>query len=348
MRRTGALQALAQQQRSQTMRIAINGFGRIGRQAFRIAWGRAGIDVVHLNDITDARTLAHLLKYDSTYGLWDHDVSEDGRHILIDGKPVPVTAEKDPANLPWRHQEVDVVLESTGAFRKRAQAQQHLDAGAKKVLVSAPGKDALDGNFVLGVNEEAYNRSRHHIISIGSCTTNCLAPLAKVLHDEFVIVHGLMTTIHAYTASQNLLDGPHKDLKRARAAAENIIPTSTGAAKSIGDIMPELAGKLDGMALRVPVACGSILDLTCQVQGPATSEAVNEAVRRHSEGRMKGIVQIAPAPLVSRDIVGNSHSAVFIPEETRMHGSQFVKVLAWYDNEWGFSCRLVDMMKLML
>ena len=331
------------------MKVAINGFGRIGRQVLRICLEDAEApDVVHVNDVADAATLAHLLKYDSTYGVWDHDVSASGSTLVVDGREIRMTAEKDPADLPWRDEGVDVVLEASGVFRKREEAQQHLDAGAKKVLISAPGKSPLDGDFVIGVNDERYAADEHDIISIGSCTTNGLAPMAKVLHDEFTIVRGLMTTVHAYTATQNLLDGPHKDLRRARSAAENIIPTSTGAAEAIGKVIPDLQGKLDGMALRVPVACGSITDFTCVVEKGTSVEQVNEAMGRSSEGRMKGVLQIAPAPIVSRDVIGNTHSCVFSADDTFVKDGTLVKVLGWYDNEWGFSRRAVEMMARML
>ncbi len=331
------------------MKVAINGFGRIGRQVLRICLEDAEApDVVHVNDVADAATLAHLLKYDSTYGVWDHDVSASGSTLVVDGREIRMTAEKDPADLPWRDEGVDVVLEASGVFRKREQAQQHLDAGAKKVLISAPGKSPLDGDFVIGVNDERYAADEHDIISIGSCTTNGLGPMAKVLHDEFTILRGLMTTVHAYTSTQNLLDGPHKDLRRARSAAENIIPTSTGAAEAIGKVIPELQGKLDGMALRVPVACGSITDFTCVVEKGTSVEQVNEAMRRASEGRMKGVLQIAPAPIVSRDVIGNTHSCVFSADDTFVKDGTLVKVLGWYDNEWGFSRRAVEMMARML
>ncbi len=331
------------------MKAAINGFGRIGRQVLRLCLEDKGApDIVHINDLTDAQTLAHLLKYDSTYGVWDHEVTTKESVLVIDGQEIRITSEKDPSKLPWRNEGVDIVLEATGAFRKREQAQQHIDAGAKKVLISAAGKSPLDGNFVIGVNHEEYNPENEHIISIGSCTTNCLAPMVKVLHDEFTILRGLMTTVHAYTASQNLLDGPHKDLRRARSAAENIIPTSTGAAEAIGKIIPKLDGKLDGMALRIPVSCGSITDLTCVVDKETSVEKVNEAMKRHSQGAMKGILQIAPAPLVSRDIIGNTHSCIFNSEDTFVRDGVLVKVLGWYDNEWGFSRRTVDMMSQMM
>jgi len=330
------------------MRIGINGFGRIGRQVFRIAFDDPEIEFVHINDITDAKTLAHLLKYDSTFGVWDREVKSTENSIIVDGEEITISAERDPKSLPWADKKVDIVLESTGVFRKKEQAQWHIDAGTKKVLVSAPGKTPLDGDFVIGVNEEKYDAANHNIISIGSCTTNCLAPVVKVLNDEFTIIHGLMTTIHAYTNDQRILDLPHKDLRRARTAAQNIIPTSTGAAKAIGLIIPELKGKLDGMAIRVPVADGSIVDLTCVVEKETTVEDINDLMRAKAAGPMKGILQIAEDPIVSSDIIGNSHSSIFSPIDTRVMDGNFVKVLSWYDNEWGFSSRVVDMMKIML
>lgn len=331
------------------MKIAINGLGRIGRQVLRICIENSGSpDVIHVNDIADGQTLAHLLKYDSTYGVWDREVSAGDSSLIIGNKEIKVSSEKDPGKLPWADEGIDIVLESTGIFRKRDEAAKHLEAGAKKVLISAPGKSPLDGDFVIGVNDGQYDPDKHDIISIGSCTTNCLAPVAKVLHDEFTILRGFMTTTHAYTSSQNLVDGPHKDLRRARAAAGNIIPTSTGAAQAIGKILPDLDGKLDGMAMRVPVACGSIVDLTCVVEKETSIEQVNDAMRRQAEGPMKGVLQIAPAPLVSTDIIGNTHSAVFSSDDTFVKDGSLVKVLAWYDNEWAFSMRVVEMMGRML
>ncbi|MFW5875302.1 MAG: type I glyceraldehyde-3-phosphate dehydrogenase [Myxococcota bacterium] len=329
------------------MRVAINGFGRIGRQFFRIAWDDPEVDIVHVNDIADPETLATLLELDSTYGRWSHEVRarEDG--LEVQGRSVAVTAEKDPSKLPWHEREVDVVVESTGIFTTREKSRQHLDAGAKKVLITAPGKSELDGDFVIGVNEEHYDPHAHQIISIGSCTTNCLAPLVKVLHDQLGIERGLMTTVHAYTNDQNLLDGPHKDLRRARSAADNIVPTSTGAARAISKVLPDLQGKLDGMALRVPVPCGSVVDLTCTVMKETSAEAVNDMMRQAAEGRMKGVLAVADRPLVSRDIVGRTESSILAPQDTRVQGGVMVKVLSWYDNEWGFSNRLVDMVKRM-
>jgi glyceraldehyde 3-phosphate dehydrogenase len=330
------------------MRVAINGFGRIGRQVLRIAWERPDFDIVHINDITDAATLATLLKYDSTYGVFGHEVRGGEGALHVDEQRIDVTAEKDPGNLPWRDKEVDVVIEATGKFKTREDAQKHRDAGARKVLITAPPKGPVDGNFVLGVNADQYDAGEHHIISIGSCTTNCLAPIAKVLHEELGIEHGLMTTVHAYTASQNLLDGPHKDMRRARSAADNIIPTSTGAAKAIGTVLPDLDGKLDGMAMRVPVPCGSIVDLTARVGAETNPDAVNSMMRKWADEPMKGVLEIADAPIVSRDIVGNPASSIQVPEDTRVQGGRLVKVVSWYDNEWGFSNRLVDMVERML
>lgn len=330
------------------MKLAINGFGRIGRQVFRIAWGDPNIEIAHLNDLTDAKTLAHLLKYDSTFGIWDKDVKSEEGAIIVEGKKITISAERDPKDLPWKEKGIDVVLESTGVFRKKEQAQWHIDAGAKKVLISAPGKNPLDGDFVFGVNEKDYDKNVHHIISIGSCTTNCLAPVAKILHDSFGIRHGLMTTVHAYTNDQSILDLPHKDLRRARTAAQNIIPTTTGAAKAIGLVIPDLKGKLDGMAVRVPVADGSLVDLTCVLDKDTTVDEVNEKMRSAAEGPLKGILSIADDPVVSSDIIGDSHSSIFSPRDTRVINGNMVKILSWYDNEWGFSSRVVDMLRLMV
>jgi len=331
------------------MRLAINGFGRIGRQVFRQAFAADGVDVVHVNDLVDAGTLAHLLAFDTSYGPWKHAVSGDDGALMVDGQTIEVSAEKDPSALPWKDAGVDVVLESTGRFRKRGEAAAHLEAGARKVLVSAPGKSPLDGDFVIGVNHEQYDPGKHDVISIGSCTTNCLAPVAKVLHEEFGIDHGVINTIHGYTATQNLQDGPHKDLRRARAAAANLIPTSTGAAQAIGLIMPELDGKLDGLAVRVPVPTGSLLDLTCRLAGRVDVEMVNAALRRWASDAMHGVLEVQDAPIVSSDVVGNPHSAIVSPRDTIVMGEgRMVKVLAWYDNEWGFSRRCLEMMQRMV
>lgn len=330
------------------MKIGINGFGRIGRQVFRIAYEQEGVEVAHINDVADAEILAALLKYDSTYGRWPHEVRGEGKVLQVGDTRVTVSAEKDPARLPWRDEMVDIVLESSGKFRKKKDAQKHIEAGAQKVLISAPGKDELDGDFILGVNADNYDAEQHHVISIGSCTTNCLAPVAKVVHEEFGIQAGLINTIHAYTSSQTLLDSPSKTVRRGRAAAENLVPTSTGAAQMIGKIIPELEGKLDGLAVRVPVKCGSLLDLSCTVEAETNAQAVNEALRRWAEGSMKGILEVDDASLVSSDIIATEASATVSTEDTQVIGGRFVKILAWYDNEWAFSRRCVDMMMRML
>ncbi len=330
------------------MKIGINGFGRIGRQVFRMIFEEEGIEVAHINDVTEASALATLLQFDSTHGRWAHPVRAEGNVLEAGGKSISVSAEKDPAKLPWGDKGVDVVLESTGVFRKKNDARKHIDAGAKKVLLSAPGKDALDGDFILGVNDGDYEPKRHHVISIGSCTTNCLAPLAKALHEDFEIELGLVNTVHAYTSSQNLLDGPHKKPRRGRAAADNLVPTTTGAASMIGQIIPDLDGKLDGLAVRVPVKCGSLLDLTCTVAKETDAAGVNGALRKWSEGPMKGILAVEERPVVSSDIIGTEHSSIVSARDTQVLGGRLLKVLAWYDNEWAFSRRCVDMMKRML
>ena len=326
-----------------TVKIGINGFGRIGRNYFRAALAKGSdVEIVAVNDLTDNKALAHLLKYDSSNGRLDATVELDGDKIIVNGKPILVFAERDPANLPWGDLGVDIVIESTGFFTKAADARKHITAGAKKVLVSAPATGDNVATIVLGVNEDIYDPAVHDIISNASCTTNCLAPLAKVLLDNFGIERGLMTTVHAYTADQNLQDGPHSDLRRARAAALNIIPTSTGAAKALGLVIPALVGKLDGYALRVPVPTGSITDLTVEVNGTVTVEQVNAAYKAAAEGPLKGILKYTEDPIVSSDIVGDPHSSIFDAGLTKVLGSQ-VKVASWYDNEWGYSNRLVDL-----
>ena len=325
-----------------TVRVGINGFGRIGRNFTRaVLDSDADIEIVAVNDLTDNATLAHLLKYDSILGRLDGQVSSTDDEIIIDGKAIKAFAERDPAALPWGDLGVDVVVESTGIFTDATKAKAHIDGGAKKVIISAPGKNE-DFTVVLGVNDGDYDPENHHIISNASCTTNCLGPMAKVLHEEFGIVKGLMTTIHAYTADQNLQDGPHSDLRRARAAALNIVPTSTGAAKAIGLVMPELKGKLDGFALRVPTPPGSATDLTFAASREVTVEEVDAAVKKAAEGPLKGILSYTEDPIVSKDIEGDPHSCIFDAGLTRVIGNQ-VKVVGWYDNEWGYSCRLVDM-----
>jgi len=329
-----------------TVRVGINGFGRIGRNFFRAALAQgADLEIVAVNDLTNPETLAHLLKYDSITGRLGTDVQVDGGDLLVGGKRIKVLAERDPGNLPWGKLGVDIVIESTGFFTDAAAAEKHLVAGAKKVLISAPAKGE-DITIVMGANDDLYDDAAHRIISNASCTTNCLAPLAKVLNDNFGIEHGLMTTVHAYTADQNLQDGPHKDLRRARAAALNIVPTSTGAAKAIGLVLPELKGKLDGFALRVPVPTGSATDLTVTVSREVTAEEVNAAYKAAAEDpKWSGILTYTEDPIVSSDIVTDPASSIFDSGLTRVIGNQ-VKVVAWYDNEWGYSNRLVDLAEL--
>jgi glyceraldehyde 3-phosphate dehydrogenase len=329
-----------------TTRIGINGFGRIGRNYFRAALAQgADIEIVAVNDLTSPEALAHLLKYDSVGGRLKETVEVKEGNLVVDGSIIKVLAERDPANLPWGELGVDIVIESTGFFTKAAAAQKHIDAGAKKVLISAPASDE-DITIVMGVNHELYDPAAHHIISNASCTTNCLGPLAKVINDSFGIERGLMTTIHAYTADQNLQDGPHNDLRRARAAAINMVPTSTGAAKAIGLVLPELKGKLDGYAIRVPVPTGSATDLTVTVSREVTVAEVNAALKAASESeQFQGILSYTDAPIVSSDIVGDPASSIFDSGLTKVIGNQ-VKVVSWYDNEWGYSNRLVDLTEL--
>lgn len=325
-----------------SVKIGINGFGRIGRNYFRAALAKGSdLEIIAVNDLTDNKALATLLKYDSINGRLDATVELDGDRIVVNGKPITVLEQRDPAVLGWGALGVDIVIESTGRFTNAEDAQKHIDAGAKKVIISAPAKGE-DATFVLGVNEKNYDPAQHHIISNASCTTNCLAPLAKVLLDNFGIERGLMTTVHAYTADQNLQDGPHGDLRRARAAAINIVPTSTGAAKAIGLVLPELVGKLDGYALRVPVPTGSITDLTVETRAGLTVDEVNAAYREAANGSLKGFLSYTEDPIVSSDIVGDPHSCIFDSGLTKVIGTQ-VKVAGWYDNEWGYSNRLVDL-----
>ncbi|WP_104200744.1 type I glyceraldehyde-3-phosphate dehydrogenase [Cryobacterium sp. Y29] len=326
-----------------SVKIGINGFGRIGRNYFRAALAKGSdIEIVAVNDLSDPASLAHLLKYDSVGGRLNATVEVDGDNIIINGKAIKVLAERDPANLPWGTLGVEIVIESTGRFTKAVDAQKHIAAGAKKVIVSAPATGADVATLVLGVNEDTYDSAIHDIISNASCTTNCLAPLVKVFLDNFGIERGLMTTIHAYTADQNLQDGPHSDLRRARAAALNIIPTSTGAAKALGLVIPESIGKLDGYALRVPVPTGSITDLTLTASRAVTVAEVNAAYKAAADGPLKGILSYTEDPIVSSDIVGDPHSSIFDAGLTKVIGDQ-VKVASWYDNEWGYSNRLVDL-----
>ena len=323
------------------IKVGINGFGRIGRMFLRAALTKKEVEVVAVNDITDAPTLAHLLKYDSIHGVLRHEVKAEGGSIYLDGKPMQVIAERDPAKLPWGKLGVQVVVESTGLFTARDKAALHLTAGAKKVVISAPA-DGADVTLCLGVNHDTYDSKKHDVISNASCTTNCLAPIAKVLHEKFVVGHGLMTTIHSYTSDQMLQDGPHKDLRRARAAAVSMIPTSTGAAKAIGLVLPALNGKLDGLAMRVPTANVSIVDLTATVEKDADEKSVNAAMKAASEGPLKGILEYSEAPLVSIDLNGNPHSSIFDAPLTKVSGKRLVKIFSWYDNEWGYSNRLAD------
>ena len=325
------------------MRIAINGFGRIGRNVFRILSARKGVDVVAINDLTANATLAHLLKYDSVHGRFQGRVRATRAGLVVDGVPIRVTAEKDPANLPHAADKIDFVVEATGVFTTRAACQKHIDAGAKRVLLTVPPKDAIDAMIVMGVNDKSL-RASHRIISNASCTTNCLAPLVKVLDDAFGIRHGLMTTVHAYTNDQRMLDFPHKDLRRARAAAVNIIPTTTGAARAVGQVLPKLAGKLDGCAMRVPVPDGSVVDLVASVRTKATVESLNAAFKRAAKGPLKGILEYTEDPIVSSDVIGNPHSSVFDAKCTMVIAGNMVKLVSWYDNEWGYSNRVVDLM----
>ena len=325
-----------------TIRVGINGFGRIGRNFTRAAMAAgADIDIVAVNDLTDNKTLAHLLKYDSILGKLAEDVSYTEDSIIIGDKSIKALEERDPANLPWGELGVDIVIESTGRFTDATKAVAHIQAGAKKVIISAPAKNE-DATFVMGVNEKDYDPANHNIISNASCTTNCLAPLAKVLNDEFGIVKGLMTTVHAYTADQNLQDGPHSDLRRSRAAALNIVPTKTGAAQAVALVLPELKGKFDGYALRVPVPTGSATDLTFEAEKPVTVESVNAAVKAAAEGDLKGLLAYTEDPIVSKDIETDPNSSIFDAGLTKVVGN-LVKVVSWYDNEWGYSNRLVDL-----
>ncbi|AZM45422.1 type I glyceraldehyde-3-phosphate dehydrogenase [Streptomyces sp. WAC 06738] len=324
-----------------TIRVGINGFGRIGRNYFRaILEQGADIEVVAFNDLGDAATIAHLLKYDTLLGKLKAEVSHTADAITVDGRPIKMLAERDPANLPWGDLGVDVVIESTGIFTKSEDAKKHLDAGAKKVIISAPAKGE-DITIVMGVNEDSYDPAAHHIISNASCTTNCVAPMAKVLDENFGIVQGMMTTVHAYTNDQRILDFPHKDLRRARAAAENIIPTTTGAAKATALVLPQLKGKLDGIAMRVPVPTGSVTDLVVELSREVTKDEVNAAYQKAAEGQLKGILEYTEDPIVSSDIVNTAPSCTFDSLLTMAQGKQ-VKIVGWYDNEWGYSNRLVD------
>jgi len=326
-----------------TVRIGINGFGSIGRRVLRIALQRPDVEVVAINDLTPPETSAHLLKYDSNFGILDADVSATENSIIVNGKEIRVYAQKDPAQIPWKDHGVDIVMECTGRFRDKEQAQVHIThGGAKKVIISAPAKNE-DITIVMGVNQDKYDPAKHHVISNAACTTNCLAPVVKVLHDKFGVVKGMMNTVHSYTNDQVILDFPHKDLRRARAAALSIIPTSTGAAKAVALVIPELKGKLTGFALRVPTPTVSVVDFTAELATSTTAEEVNAALKAAAEGPMKGILAFEEKPLVSVDFKGNPHSSIVDAPSTMVLEGNLVKVLAWYDNEWGYSNRMVDL-----
>ncbi len=327
------------------LKVAINGFGRIGRNYFRIAFGDPAIDIVAINDITDSKTLAHLLKYDSVHGIYNREVSYTSDSIVVDGKSIRVFSETDPEKLPWGDLGVEVVIESTGRFTERDKAEKHLKVGAKWVIITAPAKNP-DITVVIGVNDDKLDPKSHRIISNASCTTNCLAPIVKVLHDNLKVVRGFMTTVHAYTNDQRILDLPHKDLRRARAAGLSIIPTTTGAARAIGEVMPELKGKLDGMAMRVPTANVSIVDLVCVVEKATNEAEVNGMLKEASETYLKGILGYTEEPLVSIDFNGDPRSSIVDALSTKVMEGTLVKVLSWYDNEWGYSNRVVDLTKL--
>ena len=327
-----------------TVKVGINGFGRIGRVFFRAAWGTPGVEVVGVNDLSDASTLAHLLKYDSVHGIFGAEVTAKGDAIFVDGRPVRVSAQRDPASLPWKELGVDVVVESTGVFRDKAGAGKHLQAGAKKVIISAPAKDP-DVTLVLGVNEGSYDPAKHHVVSNASCTTNCLATVAKVLLDEFGIKRGFATTVHSYTNDQPIHDFPHKDLRRARAGGVSMIPTTTGAATAVGLVLPTLKGKLDGISIRVPTPNVSVVDLTAELGKSASPQAVNDAFRQAAAGPLKDILAYTDQELVSVDFNGNPHSSIVDGPSTALVDGTLIKVLAWYDNEWGYSSRVRDLVR---
>ena len=327
------------------IKIGINGFGRIGRNVFRAAYKDPDIEIVAANDVVDAKTLSHLLKYDSVLGILDADIQATENSIIVDGKETKIFTERDPANLPWQDWDIPIVVEATGLFRKRQDALKHIESGgAKKVIITAPATEP-DITLVLGVNEGTYDPDSHHIISNASCTTNCLAPAVKVVHDAFGVKKAFMTTIHAYTMDQRILDAPHKDLRRARAAAVSQIPTTTGAAKAVGLVIPDLQGKIDGIAIRIPTANVSLVDLVAQLKTDTTADDVNRAFKAAAEGELKGILQYSEEPLVSVDFMANPHSSIVDAPFTRVTDNNLVKVLSWYDNEWGYSCRLVDLVK---
>ncbi|OQZ04585.1 MAG: type I glyceraldehyde-3-phosphate dehydrogenase [Candidatus Brocadia sp. UTAMX1] len=325
--------------------VGINGFGRIGRNVFRVIAQRKGIDVLAINDLADSKSLAILLKYDSVHGRFNGSIEAKEKSLLVNGKEVKLLMEKDPTKLPWKTLGVDIVIESTGIFTSRADCAKHLDAGARKVILSAPAKDKVDATIVVGVNTQDL-KPEHRILSNASCTTNCLAPIAKVINDNFGIEKGLMTTIHAYTNDQRISDLIHKDLRRARAAAVNIIPTTTGAARAIGEVIPSLKGKLDGLAMRVPVVNGSVTDLVALVSKDVTVESINAAMKKAAGGELKGVLEYCEDPIVSSDIIGNTHSSIFDSALTYVIDKRMIKVVSWYDNEWGFSNRMVDLVEL--
>jgi glyceraldehyde 3-phosphate dehydrogenase len=326
------------------VKVGINGFGRIGRLVFRVIQERENIEVVSINDLTDAKTLAHLLKYDSVHGKFKGEVSYQGNDLVVNGKIIKITAEKDPSNLKWADLGVEYVVESTGVFRNRDKIAKHLEAGAKKVILTVPAKDAIDATIVLGVNDETL-KPEDKIVSNASCTTNCLAPLAYILNKEFGIKRAFMTTVHSYTNDQKILDLPHSDLRRARAAAVSMIPTTTGAAKAVGKVLPELNGKLDGCAMRVPTPDGSLVDLVAELDKTVTKEEINAAVKKYADSELKGILEYCDDPIVSCDVIGNNHSSIFDADMTMVMDNNFVKVFSWYDNEFGYSNRVVDLLE---
>jgi glyceraldehyde 3-phosphate dehydrogenase len=330
-----------------SVKIGINGFGRIGRSVFRILSDRDGVEVVAINDLFENEQLVYLLKYDTVMGVFEKEVRADDDFLYVNGHQIAMTAEKDPAKIPWGKLGVDIVIESTGVFTQKEQLQKHLDAGAKKVILTVPAKGEIDATIVVGVNDDML-KPEHKLVSNASCTTNCLAPVAKILDEKFGLEEGFMTTVHAYTNDQRLADVPHKDFRRSRAATQNIIPTTTGAARTVGKVLPQLKGKLDGLAMRVPVPDGSIVDLVARVRAKPDTAAVNAAVREAAAGPLKAVVEYSEVPLVSTDIIGNPHSSVFDALSTRAEGDGYVKVVAWYDNEWGYSNRVVDLIDRMV
>lgn len=330
-----------------SVKIAINGFGRIGRLVFRAGYQNKNVEFVAVNDLADAKTLAHLLKYDSTHGILDADISVANNAIIIDGKELKTFSVREPETLPWRDLGVDVVLESTGKFTDKTGAGKHMEAGAKKVVVSAPAKNP-DVTFVLGVNQEVYDKNKHHIISMGSCTTNCLAPIVKILHQEFGVEYGLMTTIHSFTNDQVVVDEPHRDLRRARAAALSMIPTTTGAARAIAEVIPEMKGKLDGLAIRVPTPNVSLVDFVATLSKSTTRNEINDKFREYAQSAMKGILACSEEELVSKDFNGNRHSSIVDMPNTTVIGGNMVKILSWYDNEWGFSNRMLELLSFIM